>query len=454
MEDPLQKLQVLLRGRCRPSEVVYTPFWDSVGYGLPEFAGRLLNFNAVVNRNVEDASITLPDKKRDYMVHLLKRLLIGVYAMELGSDAPLTPIIDEFEIASSLGRRKVINLFINLTRWVHTVHAMGLLPPPPPAPLAIPFSRPSPYPDMGEVELTLHFKHVTKSFAVPIAHLHELLDVYTTLAELGMPDVIRCRSFKIGGREKRPLLNFLLVTPKGAVFHSALDTSGEEKSAVFIAKQLSDIIDEIGPEQFVQVVTDSAASCKAAGALIEARYPSITWSPCAAHCLDLALADIGKLPWVQQRITQCSKLVKFILNHHGTLAIFRQHAELELLRPGDTRFATSFIMMSRLLELRGALEKTVVSDAWRVWCAKNGRHQVIIDKVRKWVRKRAWWEKVEQLVDLSRPIVKLLRLADSNAAVMGKMYYNCSQIQRHIEQLPGLGEDECRALLRAQLEHL
>ncbi|KAK9824557.1 hypothetical protein WJX72_011294 [[Myrmecia] bisecta] len=184
-----------------PSAVVYTPFWDSVGYGLPEFAGRLLNFNAVVNRNVEDASITLPDKKRDYMVHLLKRLLIGVYAMELGSDAPLTPIIDEFEIASSLGRRKVINLFINLTRWVHTVHAMGLLPPPPPASLAIPFNRPSPYPDMGEVELTLHFKHVTKSFAVPISHLHELLDVYTTLAELGMPDVIRCRSFKIGGRE-------------------------------------------------------------------------------------------------------------------------------------------------------------------------------------------------------------------------------------------------------------
>ncbi|KAK9830571.1 hypothetical protein WJX72_012540 [[Myrmecia] bisecta] len=104
----LQKTEVLLRGRCRPSEVVYTPFWDSVGYGLPEFAGRLLNFNAVVNRNVEDASITLPDKKRDYMVHLLKRLLIGVYAMELGSDAPLTPIIDEFEIASSLGRRKVL----------------------------------------------------------------------------------------------------------------------------------------------------------------------------------------------------------------------------------------------------------------------------------------------------------------------------------------------------------
>lgn len=52
---------------------------------------------------------------------------------------------------------------------------------------------------MGEVDLTLHFNHVTKSFYVPNGHLHELLDVYTTLADLDMPDVIRCRSLKVTG---------------------------------------------------------------------------------------------------------------------------------------------------------------------------------------------------------------------------------------------------------------
>ena len=56
----------------------------------------------------------------------------------------LTPLV--LQIASVSGRRKVVKLFINLTRWVHTVHAMNLLPPPPPAPLADTFSRPSPYP--------------------------------------------------------------------------------------------------------------------------------------------------------------------------------------------------------------------------------------------------------------------------------------------------------------------
>ncbi|CAL8466510.1 g6046 [Coccomyxa elongata] len=107
---------------------------------------------------------------------------------------------------------------------------MKLLPPPPPASLAFPFSRPSPYPGMGEVELTLYFNHVTKSFAVPTEHLHELLKVYTTLAQLGTPDVLRCRSLKIAGEvvdlrenamRRLPLGNssyYVELEPMGACF--------------------------------------------------------------------------------------------------------------------------------------------------------------------------------------------------------------------------------------------
>jgi hypothetical protein len=43
------------------------------------------------------------------------------------------------------------------------------------------------------------------------------------------------------------------------------------------------------------VCTDNAANCKAAGALVEARFPHIVWSPCAAHVCDLAFEDIFKM---------------------------------------------------------------------------------------------------------------------------------------------------------------
>ena len=32
------------------------------------------------------------------------------------------------------GRRKVLQLFMNLTQWLHIIHALSLLPPPPPRP--------------------------------------------------------------------------------------------------------------------------------------------------------------------------------------------------------------------------------------------------------------------------------------------------------------------------------
>ena len=49
------------------------------------------------------------------------------------------------QMRSLSGRRKVLHLFINLTRWLHTVHTLCLLPPPPPARLMEPFCRRSPY---------------------------------------------------------------------------------------------------------------------------------------------------------------------------------------------------------------------------------------------------------------------------------------------------------------------
>lgn len=69
----------------------------------------------------------------------------------------------------------------------------------------------------------------------------------------------------------RPLLNVLTVTPMGANFLKAVDTSGEVKSGDYIADLLCESIEEIGPENVVQVVTDNASACLLAQQLIAQR---------------------------------------------------------------------------------------------------------------------------------------------------------------------------------------
>ncbi len=115
---------------------------------------------------------------------------------------------------------------------------------------------------------------------------------------------------------RRPLLNLLVVSPKGEMFLKVVDTGGETKDAAYIVGQLIDCIREVGVDSVIQVITDSAVVCKAAGRLVEQEFSWITWTPCTPHCLDLLLEDVGKLPWAAEVVAEAKAVVKFITNHH------------------------------------------------------------------------------------------------------------------------------------------
>jgi hypothetical protein len=134
------------------------------------------------------------------------------------------------------------------------------------------------------------------------------------------------------------------------MFLKAVDMGGETKDAAYIVGQLIDCIREVGADNIIQVVTNSAAVCKAVGRLVEQEFSWIMWMPCTPHCLDLLLEDVGKLPWAAEVVAEAKAVVKFITNHHRNQVLFRGKFALDLLKPGDTRFATNFIMLDRMLE--------------------------------------------------------------------------------------------------------
>ena len=85
------------------------------------------------------------------------------------------------------------------------------------------------------------------------------------------------------------------------------------------------------------------------------------------HSLNNALKDIGKIEWIQALIEEGRKIQMFICNHHQSQAIYRKHAKMELLKPADTRFATYYILLRRLVEMKKALSATVISNMWDQW---------------------------------------------------------------------------------------
>eukprot|EP01018_Ginkgo_biloba_P007635 Gb_17511 [translate_table: standard] len=119
------------------------------------------------------------------------------------------------------------------------------------------------------------------------------------------------------------------------MFLNAVDCNRELKDATFIANILINAIESVGPSNDMQVITDNARVCKAAGLLVEARYDNIFWTPCVAHSLNLILKKIGKIEWIKKITHEAKEIEMFITNHHMAQAIYRQFASLELLKVGN-----------------------------------------------------------------------------------------------------------------------
>eukprot|EP00611_Tribonema_gayanum_P029428 TRINITY_DN786_c0_g1_i1.p1 TRINITY_DN786_c0_g1~~TRINITY_DN786_c0_g1_i1.p1 ORF type:complete len:750 (-),score=93.69 TRINITY_DN786_c0_g1_i1:75-2021(-) len=231
----------------QPTELQLTGFWHCIGWHLPALAASMLSFNVVVSRADVDETIMLESKQRDYMVLLYGVLCIGgeekadsrqyasalseCTAKHLGANAAMygklgyillvvvagdklgvhaialeqkskPQMIVEHQIGGFHGRRNALLTFINIIRWLRTVHTMSLLPPAPVLTFLQPVYRPSPYISarglqLPDSELVLHHSAVFKTVWVPPAYVQDMLDVYGML-NTGIAGALRCSSFKIG----------------------------------------------------------------------------------------------------------------------------------------------------------------------------------------------------------------------------------------------------------------
>ncbi|XP_027155778.1 uncharacterized protein LOC113756214 [Coffea eugenioides] len=76
---------------------------------------------------------------------------------------------------------------------------------------------------------------------------------------------------------------------------TGFDASDASKTAEMLYKLFREVVLFVGVKNVVHFVTDNAANYVAAGRLLEREFPTLYWSSCAAHCLNLMLHDMGKL---------------------------------------------------------------------------------------------------------------------------------------------------------------
>lgn len=239
--------------------------------------------------------------------------------------------------------------------------------------------------------------------------------------------------------QNRSLLNVLCSNPAGQYFVKVIDTSGKVKTKEYIAEEAIRMIEAEGAENVVVLVMDGA--CRSSFPLINAKYPHVICLICCAHGLDLTLEDFAKpneqgpvvcgherfafdTSFVRDTLRDNRDIVKFVTNHQSMLAAYRRLAAkltdaqkprggTELLKPGETRFATEFIATERVFKCRMLLEQLVVGADFPDWLARQSTTvKASALETKRLVLDSTHWDATRAIVEATEPLYSLLRFCD------------------------------------------
>ncbi len=250
--------------------------------------------------------------------------------------------------------------------------------------------------------------------------------------------------------DRRHKINILLVTPLGVVFLTTKDVSDEGRAAPETANQWIDAINGMKPslkDHLVTLISDTPSVNRAAGLLLEAKFPSITWLPCLAHCLNLFYKDTVKLdPTIKQLYSNVKKVVHHFWARGSPAAALRARLQQQGLAVHgvrnicELRFGNFFIVVARLILCHEAIYSVCTSPDHVAWvAAQTKKDRDIIVPVVEIVHNKPFWDACRDFITLLSPVHKWLRRVDTNAIIIGEVYMEMFKISEHFKGLTKLG---------------
>lgn len=277
---------------------------------------------------------------------------------------------------------------------------------------------------------------------------------------------------------KRQYHNYILISAEGPIFVELNEVTGQGGTGEDVHMGFEAVFERLGPEitsQVVLGVTDTPSANKKAWRLLEVQHPKQLWVGCAAHEVALLFKEWTKnISALMTLFRQGLKVVKWVNNHSEILKLFRdivptrfndkrRHC-LTLYMPGDTRFMTVFKMLQRILVLWEVLVELVnrseyekaSQKALKQWSDNqppekklqtvDGRYP---DMVQHLMRTSSFKKEIECFVNATKSAVFLLRLVDGHSPVLGKFYYSCALVDKHLRVLEEGGQVPYIAQLRS-----
>ncbi|KAM0906328.1 hypothetical protein ACQ4PT_016835 [Festuca glaucescens] len=190
-----------------------------------------------------------------------------------------------------------------------------------------------------------------------------------------------------------------------------LDNSGDEQNSADGAPDEEDESAEHG-------------TAKAAKSLLDEVHKHIFWSPCVVRTLNLVFKDFGNnFAWMVDTYQTPKAIVKYFRNHQHFLNLFRGNSELDLLKVSKTRFASHYILLKRLMDVREALTTTVVTSKWKdLVKACDAQTRAAANVIGQNIMDETFWDEIKIILGITKPLYMVIKFSDGEGPKAGDIY--------------------------------
>lgn len=252
-------------------------------------------------------------------------------------------------------------------------------------------------------------------------------------------------------------MNIIITTPEPVVYKS-LSTTTSRHTAEYVANELSIVIDSIGKDRCLGVVSDNAASMKKAWTILknDPRYKDlpIAYYSCICHTLNLLVHDIFKLKNVSALEEIAKTIVKTINNTHilkSTFVIIQKSKKevfTTLKMPVKTRWGSIVHCLESLIQNKGILQQLAWSDDENV--VKK------LENIQMHIVEFSFWYKIDKVLDLMKPIAEWIKKLESDNPYVSDVFYALNDISSLLTlKLPNIDfiSDEEKTSILESFEH-
>lgn len=200
------------------------------------------------------------------------------------------------------------------------------------------------------------------------------------------------------------------------------------KRKEYITEKLIAVIEDVGPENVVQVITDNDPVCRAAGVLIEQKYNHIQWTSSVAHksclkniCAAMNIEDVAfkDCCWISEVVEDASMIKNFIMKHSMRSSMFSEFSKLKMLAIADTRFASEIVMLKRFRLIKQSLLRMVISDEWSAYRNDYIEQAQLVKNI---LVDDLWWDQVDYILAFTEPICSMIRMTDTEKPYLHLIY--------------------------------